>query len=566
MDRGSGNLPSRRSLREAERRREAADRDPDPFEELYRAGHSTAEAVRHPDPDHPGEPEPLAGPPVVRQDYPSRRSLRTEQARRSRSRGTGPDRPLTPHPGRAVPAPLPVPTLVPIPQPNGPSAPTVDPFPALFPVPVPTGGDHRRPSSHTGDRSPGYRARDRRPQARPEPVARPASPAPFWARFREPRSGRTRLGSATRWELLGLGSVVAGVVALVVVLVSHGWLARTPEQTFLSSADAAAAAPTSAAASPETAVGVRSWLSGAGGPQGIGANGTWARWRGEPVTIGGTWDNGNAEMVEMHSICPGGAWARWTAALDIAVGAIDVRAGETWAKAAQGAYDTRWRTHLRKVASCWGTRDPALLYLRFAHEMNLTDMPWQVRGGEEAAFVAALTRYSTLRYEILPKAKIVLCPSDGTSGGLGIDIHKLWPGKDSAGRQVVQVYAVDSYNSWVVIRTAGEFRNKMSATQSGMPLGLEAHRLLAQQWGVPFAVAEWAGNGDPKDEGKGDDIPLYHQLMNEWFRANAGDPRRPRPGQLLYEIYFNDLDQFRLLPQTVQPRSAQQYRDLVWGR
>ena len=128
------------------------------------------------------------------------------------------------------------------------------------------------------------------------------------------------------------------------------------------------------------------------------------------------------------------------------------------------------------------------------------------------------------------------------------------------------ISAVDSYNSWVVTRSAAEFAAKLTADQNGQPLGLEKHRLLAQEWGVPFAVAEWAGNGDPLDEGTGADLPIYYQLMNEWFRANAADPWHPKPGQLLYELYFNEQDRFTLIPTKFQPKSAQQYRSLIWGR
>ena len=369
-------------------------------------------------------------------------------------------------------------------------------------------------------------------------------------------------------------TVVASLVALaVMVLAPRGWLTRedgrfldteTLAQQGLPAAPSSAPSAARAGAAQPATAGV--WWSGVGASDAVGVNGTWERWRGETVSMAGVWDNGNAQMVEMHSICAGGLWARWNKPLDLAIGAIEGRKGETWAKAARGAYDARWRANLQRIKSCWAPRDPALLYIRFAHEMNLKDMPWQVRGGEEADFAAALTRYSTLRYQILPRANLVLCPSDGTSAGMGIDLRKLWPGRDAAGRQVVQVYAVDSYNSWVVTRSAAEFAAKLTADQNGQPLGLEKHRLLAQEWGVPFAVAEWAGNGDPRDEGTGADLPIYYQLMNEWFRTNAADPWHPKPGQLLYELYFNEQDRFTLLPTKFQPRSAQQYRSLIWGR
>jgi hypothetical protein len=307
----------------------------------------------------------------------------------------------------------------------------------------------------------------------------------------------------------------------------------------------------------------RRWYSGASSQE--AADGRFGRWRGEPVTFGGTWDNGNEDMVVQKSICTG-SWSNWNKPLDTAIGAIDRYKGETWAKAANGAYDARWRRTLQKMKSCWGSRDTGNLYIRFAHEMNIKDMPWRVRGGEEADFVKALVRFSDLRYQIIPKAKLVLCTSDGTSANQGIDLMKLWPGKDAKGRQVVNVYGVDTYNSWVVVRTTDEFIAKLTRKQNGQPLGLELHRQLAVMWGVPFAIPEWSGNGDPKDEGHGADLPIYYQLMNEWFRQNAGDPQHPVAGQLLYEIQFNYEPRFMLLPTKVQPKAAAEYRRLTWGQ
>jgi hypothetical protein len=305
------------------------------------------------------------------------------------------------------------------------------------------------------------------------------------------------------------------------------------------------------------------WYSG--GSSDAAANGKFGRWRGEPVTFGGTWDNGNKEMVAQTSICTG-AWKSWNKPLDTAIGGIDKYKGESWAKAARGAYDARWLRTLQKMKSCWGSRHPGNLYIRFAHEMNLKDMPWRVRGGEEKNFIKALTRFSNLRYQLLPEAKLVLCTSDGTSGELKLDLQKIWPGKDPQGRQIINIYGVDTYNSWIVIHNTQEFIDKLTRQQSGQPLGLELHRQLAVRWGVPFAVCEWSGNGNPKDEGTGADLPIYYTLMNEWFRQHAGDPTKPVPGQLLYEIQFNYQPRFMLLPTKVQPKAAAEYRRLFWGQ
>ncbi len=316
---------------------------------------------------------------------------------------------------------------------------------------------------------------------------------------------------------------------------------------------------------PRTAAKGGTWLSGASSAK--AADGSFGRWRNnQPVQFGATWDNGNGEQVSLTSICPGGTWASWNKPLDLAVGGIDRTKGESWAAAAQGAYDARWKRSFARMKTCWGSRDPGNLYIRFAHELNLLDMPWHVKGGEEAAFVAAFVRYSNLRYTYLPKAKLVLCVNDGTSGQIGIDIAKVWPGKDAKGRPVVDVYSVDTYNSYLVVTTAAAFQRKLRAVQSDMPYGLELHREIAEAHGVPFAVSEWSNNGDPQDLGKGGEAPEYVRQMNEWFRQHAGDPKRPAPGKLLYEIHFNLQDQFEFLPTQFQPETAKAYRTLVWGR
>jgi hypothetical protein len=307
------------------------------------------------------------------------------------------------------------------------------------------------------------------------------------------------------------------------------------------------------------------WLSGASGPMAV--SGAFGRWRHAPIAIGGDWENDDDAQVTMTSICPGGQWGRWSGPLDLAVGAIDKDRGETWAKAAQGDYDARWRKSLLKIKQCWGRRNAANLYLRFAHEMNLGGMRWSVKAGEEADFVAAITRFSDLRYQVLPRASIVFCPSDGTDSDLELDVRKLWPGKDAKGRLVANLYGIDTYNGYVVVKSGSEFRDKLLRLDShGWLFGMETHRAFAESVGVPFVVSEWSNNGDPKDPGHGGEAPDYVRLMNDYFREHAGDPRHPKPGQLLYEIQFNILKQFTLFPTKLQPQTAAAYRSLAWGR
>ena len=306
------------------------------------------------------------------------------------------------------------------------------------------------------------------------------------------------------------------------------------------------------------------WWSGAAGKD--AAAGRYGVWRGSPLQIGGTWTDTFDAQTDQWMIC-GGPWKSWNAPLDLAVGAIFHDRGETWAAAARGAYTARWTTALDTIRNCWGSRDPSLLYLRFAHEMNLASVPWSVRKGEEADFVAAMRRFSDLRYRILPRAKLVFCPNDGTDSSLGgLDVRTLWPGKDSAGRPVASVFGVDSYNGWPHVTTAVAFATKINARYpNGAPRGIERYRQLAAGLGVPFAVPEWSNNGDPKSSGGGGESPAYVREFNAWARSHSGDPTDPRPGQLLYEVQFNLWTEYAFWPTTVQTLTAATYRSLPWG-
>ena len=309
----------------------------------------------------------------------------------------------------------------------------------------------------------------------------------------------------------------------------------------------------------------RTWWSGASSD--TAANGRFGAWRGSAVQIGGTWNDDYEAQVNQWSICDGATWSRWSHPLDLAIGGIFHSRGETWAAAAKGSYDARWAAALTRIRTCWGTRDQGLLYLRFAQEMNLPG-DWSVRAGEERSFVQAITRFSTLRYRILPRAKIVLCVNDGTDGSLGgLDVRKLWPGRDGAGRRVADVYGADSYNQWPHVTTAAGFYTKINElADDGSPVGIERHRQLAARLGVPFAICEWSNNGRTGSDGGGGESPAYVQLFHDWARAHGGDPAHPAAGQLLYEVQFNLWDQFQFWPATLQPRTAAAYRALTWGR
>jgi len=330
-----------------------------------------------------------------------------------------------------------------------------------------------------------------------------------------------------------------------------------PRTSTSSSADTAGRSADTGVAS-----GARQWLSGASGDDMAG--GGFDRWRATPAGIAGTWDDSAAAQLELWSIC-GGQYAHWDKALDLAIGGIYLSKGDSWSAAASGAYNERWRSVLTKTKSCWGSRDPGKLFIRFAHEANLDSSEWRVRSGEEADFAAAFTQFSNVRYEVFPGVKLVYCPNDGSSGGMG-DVRTMFPGRDSQGRLTADVYGADSYNMWPHTTTSSQFDEKInSLAGDGAPLGLERHRRLAEQHGVPFIVGEWSNNGDPSDGDGGGESPEYVQDFYHWARAHAGDVNHPRPGQLLYEVHFNLWKQYQFWPQTMQPQTASAYQALPWG-
>ena len=305
-----------------------------------------------------------------------------------------------------------------------------------------------------------------------------------------------------------------------------------------------AADPTVPAVDPSTST---AWLSGASGDG--AASGAFGTWRGSAITVGGTWNDSMDAQTNQWSIQSGAEWGNWNGALDVAVGAIYKSSGETWAAAAAGAYDARWTTALNNIKKYWGTRDPANLYLRFAHEFNGSWTPWNVTGAETASFKAAWIRFRTLQTAILPNSHLVFCPNDGSSTSQGLDWRKAFPGA-----AYVDVLSTDTYNQYPWVNSTAGFNAKINSVDSyGAPVGIEKHRQFAASVGLPFAISEWGTNA-----GMGD-APVYIDSMRNWFASHAGTGA----GQLLYEIYFNVVNYnngvFAIYPTTSQPSAANAY-------
>ncbi|MGX5655289.1 glycosyl hydrolase [Geodermatophilus nigrescens] len=287
------------------------------------------------------------------------------------------------------------------------------------------------------------------------------------------------------------------------------------------------------------------WMSGAAG---VGVvSGDFGEWRGRPVEIVGHWSDNNDDMVHLWGLQPGFELEDYVGPMDAAIGAIGE--GETWAAAAQGAYDERWRQSLTNLRAIRLDRGPT--YIRFAHESNGNWYQWSVDATEVADFRAAWQRFRALQQEIYPESQLVFCVNR-ESVNTGVDWRETFPGAE-----YVDVYSVDYYNQWPWVGTAEEWAESMDdVDQFGGPKGLEGHRQFAESVGLPMAVSEWSNNAEFGDS------PAFMRAMHDFFAEHAGDG----PGEVLYEIQFNAEgydDKFRVYGDNVlMPEAAEAYREL----
>jgi hypothetical protein len=305
-----------------------------------------------------------------------------------------------------------------------------------------------------------------------------------------------------------------------------------------------AAGSTSATAPAPLSV-AGAWQSGAAG---VGvADGSFAAWRGRPLTIASTWADDNDNQVNIYQCRPGGEFANWTGDLDVAIGAIG--AGESWQAAATGAYDARWSQALAALRDGCDSH-ARTVYIRFAHEMNGNWYPWSVDGSNYQAFDQAWIRFRNLQKQIFPAGKLVFSVNR-ESVGADMDWRRFFPGA-----QYVDVMGVDYYNQYPYAATLGQFESALNDTDGyGAPKGLEKHLAFAASVGLPLAVSEWSGNADNGDG------PGYIQGMHDFFARHGGTGA----GRLLYECQFNvnsDGGRWLLFGGTRMPTSADLYRQL----
>jgi hypothetical protein len=299
--------------------------------------------------------------------------------------------------------------------------------------------------------------------------------------------------------------------------------------------------PGAAATTPGTTS--TGWLSGVAGVNDALAE--FGAWRGTPVEIVGTWaDDDIANQTNLYSLQPGAELGDWTGPVDVGIGAIFD--GETWAAAADGAYDDRWAQSLTVMAELRAGRGTT--FIRFAHEMNGDWYDWSVNAGNAADFITAWQRFRALQLELFPAAQLVFCVNRESVGN-GIDWRDTFPGAEH-----VDVLGVDYYNQFPHVTTEQEWVESLDDVDGdGGPKGLEAHRAFAESVGLPLAIPEWSGKATDGDS------PVFMEQMAAYVAEHAGDG----PGQVLYEVLFSVTgydDNFAVWPDTAMPATAEAYR------
>lgn len=310
------------------------------------------------------------------------------------------------------------------------------------------------------------------------------------------------------------------------------------------------------------------WLSGVAATVHLSASvfdGSFEKWRGRPVEIGGTWCDGNRdEQAACPSVVssPAGEWSNWKGPLEVAIGAIykTPRSGtvqeapETWKDAKDGNYDERWVGLLKKLSA--SRKGRGTTYLRFAAQFNgdwMGDL-WKVSSAEIPDFLATWRHFHQLKTQYFPEAKLVWSVNDGSAPDIG-DPRDAYPGSE-----YVDVISVVTMNFWPFADNAEKVAARLIRTEAGVPVGIEKWREFAESMGVPLALSGWGTPGADKGGGGGGESPAYMVGMYEWLKQHGGSGR----GQVLYEILFNQPPDYSLFPgtETKQPLTAAKYAEL----
>ncbi|MBL8930183.1 MAG: hypothetical protein JNL54_08685 [Kineosporiaceae bacterium] len=373
--------------------------------------------------------------------------------------------------------------------------------------------------------------------------------------------------------------LVAALAAGALLVGAGGWIAGaglfggtpTPSDPAVAGGASASAALSPSAAvlepSPTPTPGpvMGGWYAGASG-LGV-ADGAFASWLGQPVTIAGTW--ADQDLRAQTALSPLGAeYQAWTGALDIAIAGTVLGSGENYAAAARGAYDARWRTAAATLAARRGSLESPT-FVRLFHEMNgFWYRNWAVNPGNVEHYKAAHARYVRILRERMPTVYISWSPNFRDHSGMPIE--RWYPGDD-----VVDCIAPDYYNDTQRNWTRAAWTAAADdVDQRGNPLGPEAWRRFAADRGKPLCFPETG----LKPVGGVTDQPEWIKAFHAWLTTHAntaswelGDPiPAEASGKVLYSIYFNVLHDgmrgYTIHGAGANPRSAAAFRSLTWGR
>lgn len=297
------------------------------------------------------------------------------------------------------------------------------------------------------------------------------------------------------------------------------------------------------------------WLSGMGRGDGGYTNAEFASWRGgSQPTIAGTWnDSGLDVSIEQYGVTVFGSRGM---AIDNAVGGIYRSSGETYAKMASGALDSRFRTMLQNINKNWGST--TVMFLRFAHEFNGNwYSEWNVKPSDTEDFKKAQQRfYQLVQEELVAKgrnAKVAYAPNSDSHNG--VNVTQSWPGD-----QYIDVVAVDSYdgNGLPYITDDASWNQVSKMGSLTEPVGYEMWRQFAEAHGKPVAFSEWGP--DPNSRR---DNPYYIKKMNDFFRQYGGTGA----GNVWYDCVFTaEGYAYTFYPSGNVPNAVAMYRSLTWGK
>jgi hypothetical protein len=285
------------------------------------------------------------------------------------------------------------------------------------------------------------------------------------------------------------------------------------------------------------------WVSGASGDE--AADGRFARFRGRPVGIVSVWCDNSAD--DQTSLSAVDTYAGFRGQMDVSVGGLV--SGETWDKAAAGAYVGRWTAAVRTLRAKRAGKGTT--YIRIAHEFNGDWFPWGVDASNVAAYKKGYRLYASIVRKEFPQARLTWSPNGENHNTLSMD--QMYPGPD-----VVDVIGPDDYDGWPKYTDASVWASVVDDWSApNTPHGLDTWEQYAARKGKPLAMPEWGMQGG--------DHPAYIQGVHDFLRRYAARRgSRSVAGRVVYDVYFNAEDKFKLT-NGQYPKASKLYASMAWG-